>query len=75
MKAFILYPKEQAQLYQLLLKLQPYGQVNCSFEQFSDIYSQWHNQTFPNQPVSPSTATFREDWFISFLQFLGNYEI
>lgn len=75
MKAFITYNPEQIPLRQLCRKLQDFGTINCTFEQFVEIYRKWHLTTFKGQPVSYKTATFREDWFKDFLYFLINYEV
>lgn len=75
MKAFELYPQNEIELRKLCRRLQDYGTVNCSFEQFVSIYTKWHISTFKGQPVRYDTATFRSDWFRSFLEFLVNYEI
>jgi len=75
MRAFIPYDANEIKLRQLCRKLQDYGTVNCTFEQFDEIYKKWHLTTFKGQPVSYSTATFREDWFRDFLYYLIEYEI
>ena len=75
MKAFTPYNADLIPLRQLCRKLQDYGTVNCTFEQFVEIYKKWHLTTFKGQPVSYATATFREDWFRDFLYFLITYEI
>ena len=75
MKAFTVYNAEEVPLRQLCRKLQDYGAMNCTFEQFEHIYRIWHLTAFKGQPVSYKTATFREDWFRDFLLFLINYEI
>ena len=75
MKAFVPYDAKEIPIRQLCRKLQDIGTVNCSFEQFIEIYDKWHLTTFKGRPVSYSTATFREDWFRDFLYFLVNYEI
>lgn len=75
MRAFTPYNADQKCLRQLCRKLQDYGTVNCSMEQFVEIYKKWHLTAFKGRPVSFSTATFREDWFRDFFHFLINYEI
>ncbi len=75
MKAFIVYPANEIKLRQLCRKLQDYGTLNCTFEQFVNIYTEWHLSTFKGCPVDYGTATFRKDWFRSFLEYLVNYEI
>ena len=75
MKAFILYPKEEIELRKLLEKLKLYGQMNCSYQEFAQIYDEWHQKTFPGMPTSPNTANFRNDWFIDFLNYLINREV
>ena len=75
MRAFIPYEANEIKLRQLCRKLQDYGTVNCTFEEFVKIYEKWHLTTFKGQPVSYSTASFREDWFRDFFCFLINYEI
>lgn len=75
MRAFTPYKPNEIKLRQLCRKLQDYGTVNCTFEQFLVIYTQWHLTTFKGQPVDYNTALFREDWFRDFLYFLMNYEM
>lgn len=75
MRAFIPYDANEIKLRKLCRKLQDYGTVNCTFEQFVEIYKNWHLTTFKGQPVNYSTATFREDWFRDFLYYLIEYEI
>ena len=75
MKAFTTYDANEIPLRQLCRKLQDFGTMNCTFEQFVEIYNKWHLTTFKGQPVSYKTATFREDWFKDFLYFLITYEI
>ena len=75
MKAFILYPKGEIELRKLLEKLKLYGQMNCTFQDFSLIYDEWHKKTFPGLPVSPNTANLRDDWFIDFVNYIINREI
>ena len=75
MKAFVPYPNNEIKLRQLCRTLQDVGTINCTFEQFVHIYTQWHLCTFKGQPVSYGTATFRKDWFRSFVEYIANYEI
>lgn len=75
MKAFIPFEAKEIKLRQLCRKLQDYGRVNCTFEQFIEIYTKWHLSTFKGCPVNYSTATFREDWFRDFFFYLVNYDI
>lgn len=75
MKAFIPYRKEEKNLRKLLRKMQDYGEITCSFEQFNELYCEWHKQAFKGLPVSTNTAIFRDDWFIDFLNFLANTEV
>jgi hypothetical protein len=75
MKAFTPYNQDEVKLRQLCRQLNDYGTVNCTFGQFVGIYKEWHLNTFKGQPVNYSTATFRRDWFASFLHYLVNYEI
>jgi hypothetical protein len=74
MKAFTLYPKGEIELRKLLEKLKLYGQMNCDFKRFTQIYDEWHQETFPGLPTSPNTVNHRNDWFIDFLNFLTNRE-
>lgn len=75
MKAFVLYKKEECQLRQLFQKMQNYGSMCCDFLQFIEIYNKWHLQTFRGAPIDYGSATFRDDWFHSFLNFIINYDI
>ena len=75
MKAFKIYSRDEIRLRQLCRKMQDYGTLNCTFEQFVFIYTQWHLTTFKGQPVNFSTASFRDDWFRSFLEYIGNFDI
>ena len=75
MKAFILYSRNEIELRKALDKLKNYGKINCTFEQFNQIFVEWHEKTFPNCPVNIRTAFFRDDWFIDFVNFIANYEI
>lgn len=75
MKAFTIYPKEKRELYALLEKLKIYGECNCDFVAFNKIYNEWHLKTFPGRPISTSSATFRGDLLVDFINYLANYEI
>lgn len=75
MKAFTLYPQQEIYLRQLLRKIQDYGTMNCDFEAFSKLYEKWHLESFPGRPVDAKTATFRDDWFRSFVGYLANSEL
>lgn len=75
MKAFKLYSRDEIQLRKLLRKMQDYGTVNCTFEQFIFIYTQCHLSTFKGQPLDFSTASFRDDWFRSFVEYIANFDI
>lgn len=75
MKAFEPYSKEERNLRILCRRLQDYGKVQCTFKQFNEIYCEWHLKAFKGCPVSTTTATFRNDWFLDFVNFLANYEI
>jgi hypothetical protein len=75
MKAFIQYGKDEINLRKLLRKMQDYGTVTCTFEQFNELYCRWHKDRFKGLPVNTNTAVFREDWFIDFIGFLANSEV
>ncbi len=75
MKAFTRYPKGQTDLYILLESLKKYGRINCDFDTFNRIHSEWHLRTFPGCPVNTNTANFRPDWFSSFVEFISKYDI
>lgn len=75
MKAFTCYPKEQIYLRMLLRKMQDYGKINCDFETFTKLYEKWYIKMFPGCPVSAHTAIFRDDWLVSFINFLANCDI
>jgi hypothetical protein len=75
MKAFILYPKEEIELRKLLEKLKLYGQMNCSYPAFTQIYDEWHQKTFPGVQTKGNTVNFREDWFVDFVNYLINRDI
>ena len=75
MKAFTLYSKQEANLRVLLNKLQYCGKINCDFETFSQLYYEWHLETFPGCEVDTGAATFRSDWFGSFVDYLANADI
>ena len=75
MKAFIPYRKEEIDLRLLLRKMQDYGDISCTFEQFNELYCLWHKERFRDTPIRTHTALFRDDWFIDFLNFLANSEV
>ena len=75
MKAFTLYSKEQVDLMKLIDKIKVYGKVNCTLEEFTYIFTEWHKQAFPGAKVSICAATFRENWVIDFVKYLAQYEI
>lgn len=75
MKAFTLHPKGKRDLLILLEQLKNYGECNCNFNTFCKIYNEWHMVNFPGCEISTSSATFRSDWFTSFINFIANYEI
>lgn len=75
MKAFTFYLKEEIEMRQLLRKLQDYGTCNCDFVTFVAIYQDWHLKAFPGTPVNFKAATFRDDWFKDFVEFLANKNI
>mgnify|MGYP005795670429 FL=1 len=52
MKALTVYSKGEIHLRQLLRKLNNYGEINCDFLTFSNLYEEWHKKTFPGCPVS-----------------------
>ena len=87
MKAFVLYPKDERALRQVLRKLQDLGTLNCSFEPFNKCFVEWHEKAFPRENwqkynpnipyrADPTTSLlYRNDWFDDFIEFLANYEI
>ena len=75
MRAFTLYPKGEIELRKLLEKLKLYGQINCSFQEFAEIYNEWHQKTFPGLPTSPSSANQMDAWFVDFVNYMIDKEI
>ncbi len=76
MKAITLYSSEEIYFRKLLKKLEDYGQPNFDdLETFLKLYKEWHMENFPGVTVSAITATFREDWFKSFVDFLANKDL
>ena len=75
MKAFTLYQKSEIDLRKLLNKLQNYGKINCSFQEFCTVYNEWHLKTFPGLPISTTSANFRDDWFMDFVNYIINRDI
>lgn len=75
MKAFTVYPKDEINLRLLLAKLQNYGKCNCDFETFCQIYNEWHLNAFPGCPVSTTTANFRNDWFMDFVNYMAGVDL
>ena len=83
MKAFTIYRKEEITLRQVLRKMQDYGTLNCTFEQFNQAFIDWHEKVFPREnwqsnipyKADPKTSLlWRDDWFIDFVNYLANYE-
>ncbi len=75
MKAFCPYTKDEANLRVLLSNMEKVGKINCDFPTFCRAYNEWHHKAFPGTPVSSTTVNFRDDWFLDFVTFLGNYEV
>lgn len=75
MKAFTLYPKDQRNLNILIDNLKKYGNCNCDFDTFNEIYIKWHLETFPGVPVSTDTINYRSHWLTSFINYISNYDL
>lgn len=76
MKAMTLYSSQEIYFRKLMKKLEDYGRPNFDdIGTFLELYKEWHMKNFPGVEVSAITATFREDWFKSFVEFLANKDI
>jgi hypothetical protein len=79
MKAFILNKdKKNMNLdgFRLLINnLSEYGQVNCNFIQFLEIYHSWHKINFPKVPVSIDTVNCTTEFYMNFIDYISNYEL
>lgn len=75
MKAFTLYPSDRRNLNVLLDNLRKYGECNCDFNTFINIYNEWHIRNFPGRPINTGTINMRSDWLNDFINFIANYEL
>lgn len=76
MKAFTIFPPETIYFRKLLRKLEDYGVPNFDdIEVFIALYQEWHTKTFPGSQITLMSATFKDDWFNEFVDFLANKEI
>jgi hypothetical protein len=75
MKAFTLYPQRERDFRKLLGKMNDYGEINCSFTEFCQIYNEWHTKTFPGSEISTNSANWRDDWFVDFINYITNREV
>ena len=75
MKAFTLYPKEERDLRKLLGKMKDYGTMNCSLDQFCQIYNEWHLKAFPGAKIDTWSANWRDDFFTDFINYIINRDV